>query len=851
MQPTESPAVAPASMPRRVKLRAALPLLALLFAATGFAGLLSEQSYEKLLSSLLGASTPAAALVLAAYFGGLALGASLYGRLASGRRAPLRAYARLELGVTLWSLLLAVGASGLTALFAPLLRLGLGSFEALQALRLLVACLWVVPPTVAMGATFPAVVDALEALRAPQPRRMMSRFYALNLAGAAAGALAGPYLVFPALGLRGTLLVCALVDALAALAALWLLRRLRPRQAWAQARKEPARPVTDSLPKAAANTPSLPLLLFAVAAGSGFLSFGLEVVWTHLIAAVLGNSIYAFAAMLALVLLGLLAGSLLATRLFGDDRPVPAAIPGALLVAASALLLLQRAHWPEVPAFFVAHGAEVDGFFAGERLRWFQAALQLFPVCAVLGAVYPLLFRLDLFPAAGRAAAVARLSALNSVGCVLGALVTGFWLIPTLGSEATLLALGVGALLAGALLVLASVRRSTGPTTLGASVLHSVPLVSALGLVYLWSVQPAWDLLKLTSGGHVYFSLLHVDETSSLKWFHEDTHGGITTVVEAPSSGSGGVTRTLLTNGKFQANDSGETRAQTGIAVVPMLHVREAGRALVIGLGSGASAGQIAAAGFQTIDIAEIAPGMVLAARDWFGHVNREVMKDPRVQLHLEDGRNFLLLHQDLRYHLISLEISSLWYAGSTSLYSREFYRLAQSRLAPGGVLQQWVQLHHISVEEIGSVVLTLRETFKHVALWVVGGQGILVASDGALAIQAMPLMQVIGPEAEENPEQVEELSRLLASRLLSEADVDRMLAARPFHLNTDANRWLEYATPRYNLVKRDLYTENLNSLAQWSSFSAPALGEHVRPLVHQLVEEATVEMKKEALGLE
>ena len=835
----------------RASLRSTLPLLGLLFAATGFAGLLSEQSYEKLLSSLLGASTPAAALVLAAYFGGLALGAALYGRFAARRRAPLRTYALLELGVTGWSLLLALGASGLVALFAPFLRLGLGSFEALQSLRLVVACLWVVPPTVAMGATFPAVVDALEALRAPQPRRAMSRFYALNLAGAAAGALAGPYLVFPALGLRGTLLLCAVVDALAALAALWLFSRLRRKQAWMEARA-PAASVTEALPNAARPAPSaLPVLLFVVAGGSGFLSFGLEVVWTHLIAAVLGNSVYAFAAMLALVLLGLLVGSMAATRLFGEGRPLSAAIPGALLVAASGLLLLQRARWPEVPGFFVAHGAEVDGFWAGEQLRWLQAALQLFPVCAVLGAVYPLLFRLDLFPAAGRAAAVARLSSLNSVGCVLGALVTGFWLIPRFGSEQTLFVFGTGALAFGALLVLASLRRSAA--SLGAKALRLAPLLAALALVFFWKAQRPWDRLALTSGGHVYFSLLHVDETSVLKWFHEDTHGGITTVVEAPN-GDGGVTRTLLTNGKFQANDSGETRAQTGIAQVPMLHVKEAGRALVIGLGSGASAGQIAAAGFKDLDIAEIAPGMVEATRDWFGHVNHDVMKDPRVHLHLEDGRNFLLLHsrpEDPKFDLISLEISSLWYAGSTALYSREFYRLAQSRLREGGVLQQWVQLHHISVEEIGAVVYTLRDTFEHVAFWVVGGQGILVASDSPLAIQEQAIQALLGKEDEEDQEQVDELFWTLGARLLSEADVDKLLAGRKFHLNTDANRWLEYATPRYNLVKRDLYGENLQALAQWSSLAAPPVEAHVRPLVKSLIEEATPEKRKEALGLE
>ena len=838
---------------RRPRLRHALPLLGLLFAATGCAGLLAEQCYEKLLVGLVGASTPAAALVLAAYFGGLALGAVGYGRFASRRRAPLLAYAGLELAVVLWSLLLAALSGTLVELFTPLLRLGRDQFVLLQALRLFAACLWIIPPTVAMGATFPAVVDALEVLKVPQPRRAMARFYALNLTGAVSGALLGPYLIFPGIGLRGTLLVTALVDGLAALAAFGLWSRLRPRQAWVQAAAGPVTKITESAKSAKSANPvlasrrALAATLLAIAFGSGFLSFGLEVVWTHLIGAVLGNSVYAFAAMLALVLIGLMLGGAVAARLFGKDRPVSAAVPGALLVLASLLLALQRAHWPQVPGFFVAHGAEVEGFFQSEALRWFQAGLQLLPSTLVLGMVYPLLFRLDLFPAAGRASAAARLGAWNSVGCVLGALVTGFFLIPLIGSEQTLLLFGFGALVSGGLLLVYA--RPPHDAPMRERWLHAVPLAVALGVGGLWLLQPPWDRLALTNGGHVYFKLLHVDETSKIAFFHEDTLGGITTVVEAPD-GEGGVTRTLLTNGKFQANDAGESSAQAGIATVPMLHVAAPDDALVIGLGSGHSAGQLAAYGFKRIDIAEIAPGMVQAAHDFFGHVNHQVLDDPRAKLRLEDGRNFLLLNEERRFDLISLEISSLWYAGSTSLYSREFYRLALRRLKAGGVLQQWVQLHHISLQEIGSVILTLRETFPHVALWVVGGQGILVASAEPLQVQPAPLKAVFGDPGERSEDEQDDFASLLASRLLSEGDVDRLLAERKFQLNTDANRWLEYSTPRYNLVKRDLYTENLEALSRWSSYEAPALAPGAPPLVVEMVAGAPRAMKRSALGL-
>lgn len=818
--------------PRRRSLARAVRVLGGLFVLTGCAGLLAEQCFEKMLTGLVGASTPAAAIVLSVYFFGLTLGSLTYGRKLSGRWPPLRAYAMLEGGVAIWALLLALAAGRGVEWFVPLLRFGADRFWSLQALRFVVACVWILPPTFLMGASFPAIVNALEEMRIPQPRRAMSRFYALNLAGAFLGALLGPYLFFPALGLKGTLLLTCCVDAAAGLAALGLARRTRVRRA--AAGPGLAGPAEER------GGERIPFLL-AVGLFSGFLFFGLEVVWTHLIGAVLGNSIYAFAAMLALVLGGLGIGGALSTRLLREERPISGAVLGAMLLAGSLLLAWQFTLWPRIPNEFIRWGGGLTTFAGGEMLRWAQAARLLLPPAIVFGMVYPALFRMEAFPLRRRARHAAALGAMNSVGCVVGALLTGFFLIPALGSEATLILFGTLALAAGVLVALAHDRgwRRAGVAAAG------------LALVLVWSNRPAWDRLALTSGGHVYFRPAFVGPATRLLYLQEDTLGGITTVVENQRSGGPGFTRTLLSNGKFQASDSGERLAQTGFALVPILHAASRDDALVIGLGSGQTAEVVSGMGFRRIDVAEIAPGIVEAADAYFGHINGGVLRRPGVRLRLEDGRNHLLL-TDRAYDLIAIEISSIWFAGSTSLYCEEFFELTRRRLRPGGVLQQWIQIHHLGMDEIGSIVATMRRVYPYVSFWLVGGQGILVASVEPQRLQPGSLQAAVrtNPWRAEPPQATaDRLVSLLSSRLLSPADVDRFLAARAFRVNTDANRYLEYATPRYNLDPRPLDAMNLNSLALFARFEPHEVEPGPLELA-DLVKQVTPERQRAVLGL-
>lgn len=203
----------------------------------------------------------------------------------------------------------------------------------------------------------------------------------------------------------------------------------------------------------------------------------------------------------------------------------------------------------------------------------------------------------------------------------------------------------------------------------------------------------------------------------------------------------------------------------------------------------------------------------------------------------VEDGRNVLLLRQG-EYDLVTMELSSVWFSGSTNLYSEEFYRLARSRLKPDGILQQWIQLHHIGEKELASTILTMRQVFPYVSFWVVGGQGIIVGSGGPQVVRGAALRKVLeGPEAVGWSDPQVQLARLFGSRLLSPDDVTRMAEQLPVPMNTDRNRRLEYLTPRYNLSRRDHSRLNVDFLFTFA-----------RPSPHQVSPEALPLLKEGAL---
>jgi spermidine synthase len=280
---------------------------------------------------------------------------------------------------------------------------------------------------------------------------------------------------------------------------------------------------------------------------------------------------------------------------------------------------------------------------------------------------------------------------------------------------------------------------------------------------------------------------------------------------------------TLYTNGKFQGNNGYELEAQRAFAHIPCLIAARHDRAFIIGLGTGTTLGTLAAYPFRSLEAAEISPAIAYAAQKYYSEINGGVFADPRFTLRHEDGRNALLVSTQ-RYDVIGIEISSIWFAGAANLYSREFYALARARLAPGGVLQQWVQFHHIRRRELASVLATVRSIFPHVALFAHGNQGIIVAGENPLAMSRSRADELAQRPSVAALLDGANLGDLAGDLLVMDEALDRFVAdsAREAKVSTqelwstDDNLYLEYATPKNNVAGMPSIEQTIDMVARY-----------------------------------
>jgi spermidine synthase len=762
------------------------PLL-LLFFLSGAAGLAYQLVFTKLLGTVFGTTAYATATVLAAFMAGLALGSALVSRVADRVRRPLRLYALIELGIGAYMLAVPLLMHAVQAGYVGLNRATPLSLAELNLIRFVLGGAVILLPTALMGATLPLLARHL-VLRGQGGGPGVARLYAVNTFGAAAGTLAANYLFLPWSGLYGAI-------GAGVLANLWVgLRALRLDRAGAggAASAVPA----EASPRENQAVAAHDRILLLAALATGLLAFVYEVVWTHLLAVVVGTSAYAFGDMLFALLFGMAAGSLWIAR-----HPASPALQLARLarcqLGVGIAVVLTIPLWDHLPLVFKLAGYTLPGFFARELVRIVASFAVLAVPAALMGVSFPLL--IESLGGGDRRLGrrVGSAYALNTFGAIAGATLTGFLILPAWGSRTTLLAAAGMSILLGA-----------GLLRLPGAALHHARLrwlAGAAAVLLLGLVWPAWNYKVLLSGYNVTF--VSAGRYQRILYVHEDVHGGVTSVSERADGDL-----ELRTNGKFQGTARNEMQVQRGFALIPALLAPRYDRAAVIGLGTGMTAGTLARFPFRHIDIAELAPGIVEAARRYFAAANDRVLDDPRVRLVLEDGRNMLLLNQGARYDLITVELTSIWFAGAASLYSLQFFELVRDRLAPGGVFQQWIQLHHIDPLDVLRILNTMRRVFPHVTLWRIGNQGMIVASMETLRARYDSVMRVAGPEAMGRTLDFLPLAHPLAlfgDQLLQEAEVDSAIGfvsrrvgpglTRSLFISSDMLPWLEYSTPRAN----------------------------------------------------
>jgi spermidine synthase len=458
-------------------------------------------------------------------------------------------------------------------------------------------------------------------------------------------------------------------------------------------------------------------------------------------------------------------------------------------------------------------------FVAGELLRFLCVFALLIVPTVLLGLTFPLLLNLYSDSPRDAGTKVGRVYAANTVGTVLGSVITGFVVLPHLGSSGVLRACATMNMLLGLGFALALLR--IGPAGKRALAFGGAAVVGLL-----LAVHYSWDMQRVT-GTYAYFGGGWVGE--KVLFLKEDVQGGLTSVVQA------GSLRTLLSNGKFQGDNGEGVQSQTRFALLPALFTRHFERALVIGLGIGGTLHTVGRFPFRRIDAVEIAPQLVEAARRWFSDLNEDIFdRDPRVTLTVADGRNFLLLSRQ-QYDLITIEITSLWISGESDLYNKEFYELCRSHLNNEGVLQQWVALHHLRTQDLLVLLNTAARVFPHVAFFCEPGQshGLLIASSSPLECD---YRQIAG--FDQDPGVRQELKTIGAPSawsLLGEvvlydssfrqaiALLPKLTGLRADFASTDFRPYLEYQAPKGITVPYDTTRPNLEFLEKFRVHGLPS----------------------------
>jgi spermidine synthase len=660
--------------------------LAVLLFLSGASALIYQVLWLRMLSLVFGVTVYAASTVLASFMAGLAIGSVVAGRLADRVAAPLRWFAAAEILIGITGLSSAAALDLVRSAYLGLAPDAAPTHAALTLARVVCSALVLLPPTILMGATLPlALRSSVVAVESIGTR--VSLLYGINTAGAIAGALGAGFFLIGEVGMRGSFRVAAALNVGVGVAALMLSRRTGALRGASQA---PAaiRPV------AASGTVEGPVIL-AVFAMSGFSALALEIVWFRTLVLYYPATTYAFTAMLATVLAGIAGGSFVAAVLMRKRVPTLVLLGGLHAAAGVAIL-----------AGFALLSRFYDPASSGATLLT-GAAVTILPSAVLMGVAFPVGCRLWLRSTEESGRRLGVIYSVNLWGAIVGSLAGGFLLLPWLGSRRSLLSIaGVTTATGIAVLVTAMRARPAALALAGAA-------VAAFAMAAPGLPDPFIDGLmrRYRDAGHIFMR----DE-------------GVQTTVSVHMRELGG--RQLYLDGLHQASDGRDVvRLHRQIGHLPLLLHAAPRRALVIGLGGGATGGAMSLHPDLALEIVELAPGVVKAAQ-WFSHINEDVLRKPQVRLRLDDGRNHLLL-TGTRYDAVTADIIQPTHAGAGLLYSQEYFRLARRVLEDGGLMVQWVGPRSDTYYRL--IARTFQSVFPETTVWVNGS--LLVGSTRPLRI--------------------------------------------------------------------------------------------------------------------
>jgi spermidine synthase len=785
-----------------------LLLIAVCFTLSGAAGLIYEVLWMRMLGLVFGATTIAVSVVLAAFMGGLALGSALAARVASRIRRPLRTYAWIEIAIGLYALAVPTALRAIDCLDAILWqRIQPGTFSFAIG-RFLLAAIVLLIPTALMGATLPIIIAAIRRYGATAARTM-SRFYGLNLLGAIVGTFGAGFMLLPNFGMRMTIWIAALTNGVIGV----LVLLVESRTSAPHADIPSGHAGSEIITVGSSASPALDDrgLWFGYAFVSGFITIGMQVVWSRVLSMIIGSSTYAFTMVLALFLAGLAIGAWIVgfTKNTENARLRRAVFFAQVLIAVSLLISFRLTS--AVPGLLIRLGFSlgIDSWHGLLALQALAATVLVLVPAVLMGTIMPLVLT---WTAAGNnpEKLVGQAYALNTVGAITGAIVTAFVLIPIATTR-----LAIFAMVAISIFIAAIAYRPARATDV--ALVRSLAVgAAAVIVIAAFSLWPRLNLNELSIGAYDSFVRVlaqsrSVPDQSSRANDHQLLMYAEGRTATVSVRRDWGITSVAI-NGRTNASDADDMPTQIILGQLGVLTARKLDNALLVGFASGVTAGSVLQSPIASVECIELERAAISSAR-FFEHVNNRPLNDPRLRMTVDDARTYLRVNAT-KYDLIISEPSHPWVPGVANLFTREFFTLGRERLHDDGIFVQWFQIYQLSNDSLRSILATFQKAFPHVVVFRV--EGAAKGKDLILLGGRQPIDLRVMEQRLTDPRARAELGRI---NLYTAEDIRAWFVCDEHKLrpavagaviNTDDNMHVETVAPR------DAFRATMEENARW-----------------------------------
>jgi spermidine synthase len=676
LKPSPAPEAPAMAVPAQ---RAHLPMLLVLFVGSGCAALIYEVVWFQLLQLVVGSSAVSLGVLLATYMGGMCAGSLMLSRYVSSREHPLRVYAMIEAGIGICGVLVLLILPLLDHLYAAI---GAQGFFGIL-LRAVVAAICLLPPTLLMGASLPAIARYVES--SPRGVSWLGFFYGGNIAGAVIGSLAAGFYLLRVYDMPTTTLIAVAINLIVA----GLSWRLSKTTGYEPSAAEPVMETEGST------------TIYVAIALSGLTALGAEVIWTRLLSVMLGATVYTFSIILGVFLAGLGIGSGAASHLAKQiARPrVALGICQMLLAAAIGWTAYTLAdalpNWPINP--LLARNSVFNFQVDIMRCMW-----AIFPAACLWGASFPIALAAAATRAEDSGKLVGEVYAANTVGGIFGALAFSIILIPMIGTQdSQRLLIAIAAV--SALVVLAPMAKTLGRA--GVALL----MASLIGVGWMIAEVSEVPWLAVAYGRRMMLQ----NNPGKALYVGEGRNSSVA-ISELPDG-----KHYFHVAGKVEAStEPYDMRLQRMLGHIPAMLHRNPKSVLIVGFGAGVTAGTfVVQPTIEKITICELEPLVPPAATEYFSRENYNVKNDPRTTIHYDDARHFILTSKE-KFDIITSDPIHPWVKGTSSLYSKQYFELVKEHLNPGGIVTQWVPLYESDEATVKSELATFFNVFPNGVVW-------------------------------------------------------------------------------------------------------------------------------------